>query len=159
VDDPYRNKRVRRWRKCVSVADDFVDRLYYPQTGLSVEEKKEVLRRFWKDNHVHHLLPQSMQDIKSTESKLQLVGSVQQAYIHMVANKSTKNASYRNALLSAVVSREDGPSERFLARTLQATRHTLRKAVVRRAYVKIYGVDYQERRDQTALVKENNNSS
>ena len=45
-----------------------------------------------------------MQDIKSTKSKLQLVGSVQQAYIHMVANKSIENALYRNALLSIVVS-------------------------------------------------------
>jgi hypothetical protein len=53
----------------------------------------------------------------------------------MVANKSTENILYRNALLLVVASQEEGPSERFLEETLQATRHTLRKAVVRRAYI------------------------
>jgi hypothetical protein len=53
----------------------------------------------------------------------------------MVANKSSENAGYRNALLTTVASREDEPSQRFLQKTLQASRHTLRKAILRRAYV------------------------
>jgi DNA-binding transcriptional regulator YhcF (GntR family) len=48
----------------------------------------------------------------------------------MMANKSIENAVYRNALLLAVASREEGPSERFLAETLQASRHTLQKAYI-----------------------------
>jgi hypothetical protein len=135
MDDPYGNNRVWRWRKCVALADDFVEHLHSAQTGLSVEEKKDVLQRFWKYTRVHALLPQSMQDIKGTKNKLQLVSSVQQAYIYMVTNKSTENALYTNALLSSVASREERPSQLFLARTLQATRHTLRKTVVHHVYV------------------------
>jgi hypothetical protein len=68
-------------------------------------------------------------------ASIKLVSSVQQAYTQMVANKSTENSMYRNALLSAVASPTNGPSQLFLARTLKASRHALRKAVVRRAYV------------------------
>jgi hypothetical protein len=63
-------------------------------------------------------------------------------YTHMVANKSSDNARYRNALLSAVASREDGSSQRFLAQTLQASRHLLWRAIVRRAYVDVTGENF-----------------
>lgn len=135
VDNPYENNRVRRWRKCASIVEELVDRLNSQSTGLTVIEKKDVIRRFAEDERIIGLLPSFMKETKETEEKLKLVSSVQQAYNQMVANKSTENSMYRNALLSAVVSPTNGPSQLFLARTLKATRHTLRKAVVRRAYI------------------------
>ena len=75
-----------------------------------------------------------MKETKATKEKLKLVSSVQQACIQMVANKSTENSIYKNALLSAILSPTNGPSQLFLARTLRATRHTLRKIIVRRSY-------------------------
>jgi hypothetical protein len=110
IDNPYINNRVRRWRKCATVADDFAEHLHSLRAGLTVEKKKDVLWRFWEDARIESLLPKFLQDMKGTERKLQLVDNVQQAYIHMDANKSSDNARYRNALLSVVASREDGPS-------------------------------------------------
>jgi hypothetical protein len=57
VDDPCGNKRVWRWWKCIAVADNFVDHLHCSQAGLTVEEKKEVLRQFWEDSCIRDLLP------------------------------------------------------------------------------------------------------
>lgn len=135
VDNPYENNCVRRWRKCNSVVEELVHKVNSRSNELTVGERKDVLRRFVEDSRIIGLLSEFMKETKATEEKLKLVSSVQQAYSQMVANKSTENSIYRNALLSAVVSPTTGPSQLFLARTLRATRHTLRKAIVRRAYI------------------------
>ena len=135
VNNPYENNRVRRWRKCNSVVEELVHTVNSRSNELTVGERKDVLRRFVEDSRITGLLPEFMKETKATEEKLKLVSSVQQAYSQMVANKSTENSIYRNALLSAVVPPTTGPSQLFLARTLRATRHALRKAIVRRAYI------------------------
>jgi hypothetical protein len=43
IDNPYINNRVRRWRKCATVADDFAEHLHSLRAGLTVEKKKDVL--------------------------------------------------------------------------------------------------------------------
>lgn len=53
----------------------------------------------------------------------------------MMANKSTENSMYRNVLLSTVLFHTNGPSQLFLAQTLKTTIRTLKKVVVRRAYI------------------------
>lgn len=60
----------------------------------------------------------------------------------MVANKSSENAGYRNVLLTAVAAHEDGPSLIFLARTLQASRHSLWKVILRQAYANDIGHNF-----------------
>ena len=157
VDNPYENNRVRRWRKCNSVVEELVHTVNSRSNGLTVGERKDVLRRFAEDERIIGLLPEFMKETKATEEKLKLVSSVQQAYSQMVANKSTENSIYRNALLSAVASPTTGPSQLFLARTLKATRHTLRKAIVRRAYIDDIGEKFwggiPRKTEMTVLVK------
>jgi hypothetical protein len=70
------------------LADGFVEHLYSRRVGLTIEEKKDILWRFWEDARIESLLPEFLEDVKGTEKKLQLVDNLQQAYSHMVANKS-----------------------------------------------------------------------
>jgi hypothetical protein len=58
------------------MAQGFAGHLHSPRAGLTIEEKKDVLQRFWKDARIESLLPKFLQDMKGNESKLQLVDSV-----------------------------------------------------------------------------------
>ena len=58
VDNPYENNRVRRWRKCDSVVEELVHTLNSRSTGLTVGEKKDVLKRFVEDSRIIGLLPE-----------------------------------------------------------------------------------------------------
>ena len=51
----------------------------------------------------------------------------------MTANKSSENFTFRNTLLCVVVSKTSVLSERFISRTMETSRHSIRKALMRRS--------------------------
>lgn len=126
---------IRRWRKCASIVEEFVYQLNSASTGLTIGERKVMLRWFAENSQIIGLLLEFLKDTEATKEKLKFMSSVQQAYIQMVANRSIENSVHKNALLLVVVSSTDGPNQLFLACTLKATRPNLRKAIFRSSYI------------------------
>ena len=119
VDNPNEHNCIRRWRKCAPIVEEFVYQLNSTSTGLTIGERKVMLRWFAENSQIIGLLLlEFLKNTKATEEKLKFVSSVQQAYIQMVANKSIENSVHKIALLLVVVSSTDDPNQLLLACTL-----------------------------------------
>jgi hypothetical protein len=82
------------------------------------------------------LLPKSTSDAREIECKLDLLENFKTTYMQLKAHKSKENLSFRNAILIAIVSNNNGgPSQRFIFKTIGDTRYFMGKAVMRRIHV------------------------
>jgi hypothetical protein len=95
--------------------------------------------KFLDKDNVQGLLPQFVKDASDIKHKLGLFENLKIAYAQLVAQKSKENLSYRNTLLTIVVSNEVGPSQRYISKTIGGSRYLLSKAVTHRIHVGFIG--------------------
>jgi hypothetical protein len=103
------NGRESRWRKCTFVVNNLYNELCSTTHCLINEDKKNVLKRFLDKDEVKCLLPEHARNARDVEYKLGLLESLKAAYAQLVTQKSKENRSYKNALLTIVVSNQVGP--------------------------------------------------
>lgn len=124
-----------RNRKCFYLASKGVsDLMRMLDAGLSEEEQKIVLRRFFSDDRIRAKDPElTAAVLKLRTVPTTTVQSLRGALQTIRSGSIQGKAKVRNIVLTAAVSR--GDSQRMLGRALGASRYLVRKAFQRRAEV------------------------
>jgi hypothetical protein len=104
--------------------------------NFTKEDKQKMFRRFLDKQFMKCLLPNFTSDVREIERKLDLFESFKATYIQLKAHKSKENLSFKNAILIAIVSNNNGgPSQRFISKTIGGTRYFMGKVVMQRIHV------------------------
>jgi len=82
--------------------------LHGDEYNFTKEDKQKVLRRFLDKQSMRCLLPKFAKDVRKTERKLALLEILKATYMQLKAHKSKENLSFRNALLTFIVSNNSG---------------------------------------------------
>ncbi len=108
---PTMNPTTTWWRKYCVVVDNLHELLFNPTHNFTNEDRQHALRKFLDKDNVQGLLPQFVKDANDIKHKLGFFENLKIAYAQLVAQKSKENLSYRNTLLTTVVSNEVGLSQ------------------------------------------------
>jgi hypothetical protein len=109
-----KNHIDRKWKKCIIVAGSLSNLLDDVAHNFNDEDKQQVFKMFLDKEIVRDLLLEFAKHVRNIEQKLSLLGSMKDAYARLVAQKTKSNLPYRIALLTAVVSRQSGPSQCYI---------------------------------------------
>jgi hypothetical protein len=115
VDAPY---RIRRCRKCQSLAETFVIELFNTKSRLNENKRKDTLHKMFEHDMVQSNLLKIAQKAKDAKRLCKVLESVKSAYAHIATNKSNENVVYQNALFYVVVSSKHKASQNFMSKTI-----------------------------------------
>jgi len=107
--------------------------------SFNEEEKKDTTIRFIEHYGVQQYLPNYVKHGKDAKNNHKLVGAIKTIYNQLVATRHNQHLTYKNVLLSAIVSANGRRSQNHIAKTIGAHRYSIQKAVVRCIHVHYTG--------------------
>jgi len=134
---PTFNSIVTLQRKYNFVVDNFHDILFKTMYKFANEDRQHVLIKFLDNDDVQGLLLDFTKGIVNIECKLAFLENLKTMYVQFVTQKSKENLPYTNAFLTAVVSNEVGPSQRYICKIFGGSRYLLSKAITRKVHVNL----------------------
>jgi hypothetical protein len=98
-------------------------------TTLMMRMSNRSLGSFWTRKLFETSFQKFAKHARDIEQKLSLLESMKDVYAQLVVQKTKDNLPYKNVLLTAMVSRQRGPSHSYIFQTINGSRYLLSKAI------------------------------
>jgi hypothetical protein len=99
--------------------------------NLTKVEKKDIICRLLKHHSVENLLPNYVTSGRLFEGDKGMLENMKVAYGNLVGTRQNLNLTFKNVLLSAVVSNNVTSNQRHIARSLGGSKYSVKNAMVR----------------------------
>jgi len=128
------NSKLRRWRRCLRVVNNFVQQMDSKLHSFNGEEKQEIVKRFIEHQGMVNYVPHYARVGKETKSNRVVMDALKLAYAYITTTQHFENLTFKNVLF-VVVFVSFNTNKMHVAKTIGVSWYSIQKAIDKRVHV------------------------